>query len=266
VHNNFASGASARAVAANDFEFSRVSQRWLSSALLRRFTRNPADCIGMLLAAGAITTIIVNALYLQKGPHPAPMIKPDFQRVSVFETTGSVVAVPRPRPAELQSDAPAKSAASDARPRQQLITDIQRELAQRGFYDAAVDGVYGPRMDAAIRDFEQATGLKSSGEPTETLLRAVARSAVKAPVRASAVAAPRPPASIAAGMHPARIAAAQRALADFGYGQVKPSGVFDDNTKVAVEKFERERKLPLTGQLSSRVTRELAAVTGRPLE
>src|SRR3954471_24751936 len=153
------SGASARAVAASDFEFSRVSQRWLTSALLRRRARNPADCIGMLLAAGAMTTIVVNALYLQKGPHPAPMIKPDFQRVSVFETTGSVVAVPRPRPAELQADTPAKPAASEARPRQQLITDIQRELAQRGFYDAAVDGVYGPRMDAAIRDFEQAAGL-----------------------------------------------------------------------------------------------------------
>ncbi len=34
----------------------------------------------------------------------------------------------------------------------------------------------------------------------------------------------------------------------------------------AIEKFERERKLPITGQPSDRVVRELAAMTGRPLE
>jgi hypothetical protein len=34
----------------------------------------------------------------------------------------------------------------------------------------------------------------------------------------------------------------------------------------AIERFERERKLPVTGQLSANVIRELAAMTGRPLE
>jgi len=34
----------------------------------------------------------------------------------------------------------------------------------------------------------------------------------------------------------------------------------------AIEKFERERRLPITGQASDRVVRELASMTGRPLE
>jgi peptidoglycan hydrolase-like protein with peptidoglycan-binding domain len=223
----------------------------------------------MLLAAAAVVTIVVNGLYLQKGPHPAPIIKPDLRRASAFETTGSLLAVPRPRPVEIQSDPAPKETEPAARPRAQVIGDIQRELAQRGFYDAAVDGVYGPKMDAAIRDFEQAAGLKSSGEPSESLLRAIVRSAAKAPerpARTATTSAPRPPAPIGASVPPARLAAAQRALADFGYGQLKPTGVFDESTKAAIEKFERERKLPITGQLTSRVTRELAAVTGRPLE
>jgi peptidoglycan hydrolase-like protein with peptidoglycan-binding domain len=63
-----------------------------------------------------------------------------------------------------------------------------------------------------------------------------------------------------------RVLAVQRALAEYGYGQIKPTGVLDAETKAAVEKFERERKLPVTGQVSERVTRELAAITGRPLE
>jgi peptidoglycan hydrolase-like protein with peptidoglycan-binding domain len=63
-----------------------------------------------------------------------------------------------------------------------------------------------------------------------------------------------------------RVLALQRALAEYGYGQIKPTGVIDADTKAAIERFERERRLPITGQLSDRVTRELASVTGRPLD
>jgi peptidoglycan hydrolase-like protein with peptidoglycan-binding domain len=62
------------------------------------------------------------------------------------------------------------------------------------------------------------------------------------------------------------VLALQRALAEYGYGQIKPTGVVDADTKAAIERFERERRLPITGQLSDRVARELASVTGRPLE
>ena len=60
--------------------------------------------------------------------------------------------------------------------------------------------------------------------------------------------------------------AVQRTLAEFGYGQIKLTGVFDEATKAAVEKFEREHRLPVTGRISDRLMRELAAMTGRPLE
>ncbi len=44
-----------------------------------------------------------------------------------------------------------------------------------------------------------------------------------------------------------RITAVQRALSDYGYGQIKPSGILDNATIAAIEKFEREHKLPVTG-------------------
>jgi peptidoglycan hydrolase-like protein with peptidoglycan-binding domain len=62
------------------------------------------------------------------------------------------------------------------------------------------------------------------------------------------------------------VTAVQRALADFGYGQIKLTGVFDPDTRAAIEKFERDHRLPVTGQISDRFVRELAAMTGRPLE
>ena len=58
----------------------------------------------------------------------------------------------------------------------------------------------------------------------------------------------------------------QRALSDYGYGQIKPSGILDDATSGAIEKFEREHKLPVTGRVSDRLVSELTAMVGHPLE
>lgn len=57
-------------------------------------------------------------------------------------------------------------------------------------------------------------------------------------------------------------AAAQRALNRLGYGPIKADGVYGSGTKLAVERFERERKLPVTGELSPRVLKELSAASG----
>jgi peptidoglycan hydrolase-like protein with peptidoglycan-binding domain len=180
--------------------------------------------------------------------------------------TGAV-RVPRPRPGDL-----AKTESS-GRVQAEIIADIQRELERRGFYDGPIDGYHGPRTDAAIRDFEQAAGLKSAAQPSEELLQSIVRSPAK-PVSPSQ---PRgAPSSGALARGDAigdllagssrRVLAVQRALADFGYGPVKPTGVLGPDTRAAIEKFERDRKLPVTGQLSDRLVRELAATTGRPLE
>ena len=80
---------------------------------------------------------------------------------------------------------------------------------------------------------------------------------------------PRPPAAIPVthsepGSH--RVAAVQRALTEYGYGQLKPTGVVGPDTLAAIQKFERARKLPVTGQVSDRLVRELTAMIGHPIE
>jgi putative peptidoglycan binding protein len=74
----------------------------------------------------------------------------------------------------------------------------------------------------------------------------------------------RPPALAAAG--PRRVAAVQRALTEYGYGQLKPTGAVGADTQAAIQRFERERRLPVTGQVSDRLVRELAAVIGHPID
>ena len=64
----------------------------------------------------------------------------------------------------------------------------------------------------------------------------------------------------------AHVAAVQRVLSEFGYGQIKPTGILDGGTSAAIEKFEREHKMPVTGLLSDRLVSELASMSGRPLD
>jgi hypothetical protein len=47
---------------------------------------------------------------------------------------------------------------------------------------------------------------------------------------------------------------------------LKPTGMVGADTQVAIQKFERERKLPVTGQVSDRLVRELAIVIGHPID
>jgi hypothetical protein len=63
-----------------------------------------------------------------------------------------------------------------------------------------------------------------------------------------------------------RIMAVQRVLSNYGYGQIKPSGTLDDATSQAIEKFEREHKMAVSGRVSDRLVSELAAMTGHPIE
>lgn len=63
-----------------------------------------------------------------------------------------------------------------------------------------------------------------------------------------------------------RAANVQRALTKYGYGQLKPTGTVGSDTQAAIQKFERDRKLPVTGQISDRLVRELSAVTGQAID
>ena len=63
-----------------------------------------------------------------------------------------------------------------------------------------------------------------------------------------------------------RILAVQRTLSEYGYGQIKLNGILDQPTIAAIDKFQRERGLPVTGEVSERLVNELMAMTGHPLQ
>ena len=112
---------------------------------LRWMLLRPRDSIAALAAGGAVATILINALFMQSGPHPAPIfstkpapvVAPITESVANLMPGRKVIAAPPPlaTPARLRSD---------------TVAEIQRELTKRGFFDGAADGFYGPKTDAAL--------------------------------------------------------------------------------------------------------------------
>src|SRR5665213_788933 len=105
-------------------------------------------------------------------------------------------------------------------------------------------------------------------DPLTNLVKATAPAAPPATATV-----PRPPASIpvshaeaSANSAAHRVAAVQRALTEYGYGQLKPTGTVGSDTLAAIQKFERDRRIPVSGQVSERLVRELSAMIGHPID
>jgi len=120
--------------------------------VLRGLDWRTRDAAGVVLGALLTMTVLINVLFMQSGSHPAPMFKSASAQMKPAMATDST-SVPRPRPIEPAGPAALTKSPSAARPPGEIINDIQRELARRGYYDGVVDGLYGPKTDAAIRDF-----------------------------------------------------------------------------------------------------------------
>ena len=148
----------------------RPSTGALALAVLMHY---PRQSVATAMAMLAVGTIVSNALFMQAGQHPAPIFgrKPQGVTVQVAEPSA-----PRPRiiaPAPVQPvvapapvasvpvPVPAPSPAAAPRNRGDIITDLQRELSHKGFYDGAVDGIWGARTDMALRDFATAAGIRA---------------------------------------------------------------------------------------------------------
>jgi hypothetical protein len=207
--------------------------------VMRILLRSPKDALAGIVAAAAVSAIVGNALFLQTGRHPAPMF-------------GTVVTLPAPPSIALPSPLP--------RPRPLAADALPLEPRPMEFRPAEPKGT--ERTTERPVDPPTASALKSV-DPLTNLVKAT----TSAPVAPSAAVA-RPPAPIPAQHSPAsrRVAAVQRALSEYGYGQLKATGTSNAETQAAIAKFEREHRMPVSGQVSDRLLRELAAAIGHPVE
>jgi Putative peptidoglycan binding domain len=214
------------------------------SLAMRILLHSPKDMVAGAIAFAAVSAIITNALFLQAGRHPSPM----FGGSVGMPMTATVPAslLPRPRPVE------ADARPADAKPLDAKVVEI-RPVETRPSETKPVD----PPTHLA----------KAPGTPT---VASSSASTATANVM-------RPPAPIQPSSHgdqvgdlsttsSHRVASVQRTLTEYGYGQLKPTGTVGSDTQAAIQKFERDRKIPVTGQMSDRLVRELTVMTGRPID
>jgi hypothetical protein len=219
------------------------------SLVMRILLRSPKDVVAGLLAAAAVGAILANALFLQAGRHPSPMFS------SVVTLPAPQVAVvsplPRPRPVELTSEPP------EIRPVEARGADPKGDSKKTD----------SKNPDSKNPDSKNSDSKNSDSKNSDSMANLVVKSTgapAAAPANAARPPAPIPDTAQSAGAR--RVAAVQRALTQYGYGQLKPTGAVGADTQAAITKFERDRKLPVTGQMSDRLVKELTAMIGHPID
>jgi hypothetical protein len=211
--------------------------------VLRVLLHSPKDTLAGFVAFAAVSAIIANALFLQTGRHPAPMF-------------GTVVNLPAPSSVTLTNPMP--------RPRPVAADSLPLEPKPMEFRAAEPKAPERIVPEKAPEKPADATASTSrSADPLTSLVKATT-----SPPASQSVVVARPPAPIPAQQSPAtrRVASVQRALSEYGYGQLKVTGTISGETQAAIKRFESEHKMPVTGQVSDRLLRELAAAIGHPVE
>lgn len=246
---------------------------------LSRWPRRRIVLAGVILIAA--TGIAVNALVLQSARHPAPLFAAVEQarvdaarkaaaaaRAQAAQTAvplpparpvaDATPPAPIPTPASAQQSQPAAAPQTEPQSLARLMADAAEKPARATPDKSASDKSAKPASEKPVAQ-EKPAQEKPAQDKQQP--RVAAKPDPKADalgefIRGGIV----PPGGIPSEPDP-KIQQAQRALTRLGATNVKPDGFMGPATKAAIEKFERDKKWPVTGEISPRLLRELGAVS-----
>lgn len=187
--------------------------------------------LGCLFFVGILVMIPVNALMMQHGRHPAPLLG------TIFKPTAPKAATP---PAPVRGLAKAEDADLTAAPAAQATLSDESPAPAPSF---APLPVRRPGAAPATLASAKAAGHDAIGSLIDG---GVPPAATAAPATKS-------------------ILSVQHALQKLG-ATVKADGEMGAGTRQAIANFEREHGMPVDGELTPRLRRALAARSGMPVE
>ncbi len=172
-----------------------------------------------------------------------------------------------------------------------LVREVQSLLSAQGLYTGTIDGLYGPRTREAISKFQQSAGLTADGAVSPSLITELAKSVAAAKsdgkagqkvasvsesklaprkvktetILAEEVSKAKPAktasvpldASVEEVNRAAAIARIQIGLINAGKNAVSVDGVLGPQTAAAIREFQKQHKLPVTGEPDDMVIRLL---------
>lgn len=284
----------------------------LTHGLWRLAVRNRRPVLAGLGVFGVVSYASINALYLQDGAHPSAFFEtrdtltdrrhalrsderttdggsPEPSSVTriVFNEDPSDTSVPGAVPLARPSERVADSATVEqvvAAPQitstqQDPTAELQQMLAELGFYDAALDGIAGPRTQAAIEAYKTSVGLRGIDLSADELLTSLRNNMmVTAAIPRPRPAAPAPqvgtpPVSAPAAPEHNRVQDAalapvadpdvlrvQAGLKAFGNDDIRVDGVAGEQTRMAVREFQALFRMPVTGEIDIALLDKMVAV------
>jgi peptidoglycan hydrolase-like protein with peptidoglycan-binding domain len=137
----------------------------------------------------------------------------------------------------------------------ETVIALQRQLRDLNLYEGAIDGIFGPKTEAAVVAFQRTNGLVQTGVFGELENKAIA-SAQPAPSQIVAAAPSLQPTlqsstigrnQLALGDAGRDVQRLQERLKELNLFDSAATGYFGDLTKSAVSSFQTSRRLPATG-------------------
>lgn len=201
------------------------------------------DILAALVALVASGGFLANLLLLQAPPPGAPLpeARPAGAIQAFDRSRGNRTTVPLP---------PAHSTAAPAAPGASAGGVTNGALGYLSIR-TTVTGTPAPLVPVSATPNRPAASATSEPPPRRPPANLGANADVTGAVRPPAEVTPSP-----------RILAVQKALAKLGYGPLKVNGRPGGETRTAIQRFQRDRNLSPDGEITDRLVRELASVSG----
>jgi len=141
----------------------------------------PVDVFAIFAAVAITVVIVVNAMFLQSGVHPAPFFaNPAAHPAPTGEARGKPVAAPQPPSQVVSQPVPQPAAIRRNDPIADLIGPspriqaVQRVLSEFGYGQIRPNGILDNATSAAISRFERDHKLPVTGRVTDRLINDLA--------------------------------------------------------------------------------------------
>ena len=247
-----------------------VASKTVAAAIGQTITRHPSIAGAAVVIVVTFAYVSMNALY-QSGKHPSPWFDTRGEGARQLSMKPKTVPIPESRVTtfRIQQSDP-QSTASIPRIRRpvhyNLVRDLQDAMRIAGAYSGESDGVMGPQTRKAIEDYQSATGLKVTGEPTDGLLVHVRLAGLKSvvtpkwrptrtkePVATSQIWSRSQERTAKPASEPKDpvgdlIVEIQTGLSNIAYSEVEVDGVVGQQTRTAISHFQKHYRLPITGE------------------
>jgi hypothetical protein len=224
--------------------------------ILRTLVHRPLRTLVGLACGAIFVSFVSNLLFMQEGPHPAPLFaKQEAPRPDAARNTQTAAAPTAPetapRSATTSANSPAQQTASRA-PASAPASETVAPLPPAAPRSAPISIVAAP--PARAPEPAKPVAKQPDFDPIAQFLRT---GVAQAPATTASTAAP-------ASADSKRIAAAQRALGKLGHA-LDADGLMGPGTRAAIQRFERDANLPVTGELNPRTVKALSARASIPI-